>query len=315
LATNTIQRLIKNGNPIAGIAPLIGHEGPPGNEFPFYTIIWPKVIRGRDWRAALLEVDARSGLITHLELWDPGVFDFQLAQQISNRVSTPEPPTPSLWQLQHDPPLHRVQPFPATNDVVAGIKSWLWLCQRLGANPGGQANLESVWWDMSFRCTNRETIPFYTASSVTFSNGQHVYCHDGLAFSWFAPDACFTGFWEHMSPEDRDCFKGKVSLHWEDLAKNLEKVLVEKVGIPKALMVLFQAEEHIHRAEFGTFDVKRTVISWRNWPRNAHRFVSVDETRLAFTAEFDLETGELKSIWFQDEEFVPALRAAESKAN
>ena len=42
------------------------------------------------------------------------------------------------------------------------------------------------------------------------------------------------------------------------------------------------------------------VVGWRNWPRNAGREVSVDETILAFEAEFDVETGELKWINFHD---------------
>ena len=52
-------------------------------------------------------------------------------------------------------------------------------------------------------------------------------------------------------------------------------------------------------------------MGWRNWPRNAGREVSVDETILAFEAEFDVETGELKWINFHDRNFVSALRLAQ----
>src|SRR5262249_35820353 len=108
-------------------------------------------------------------------------------------------------------------------------------------------------------------------------------------------------------------FKGKVLKNWEDLAKGLEEKLIARAGVPKQLLDPFIPQIHINKVELGKETTKRVVVGWRNWPRNANRTVYVEETILAFRAEFDVESGELKWLNFHDPQFIGALRQAQSE--
>jgi hypothetical protein len=117
-----------------------------------------------------------------------------------------------------------------------------------------------------------------------------------------------------MTPEDRAQFHGRAAKRWEDLAKQLENTLVAGLGIPKQFLAPFSPSPELNKLDPGEEGTKRTVVAWRNWPRNANRFVSIDETTRAFAAEFDVETGELKWINLNSPAFIAALRMAQSVA-
>jgi len=263
---------------------------------------------------AFVEIDARNGTITYLTLRDRAFCDYAMAQVISNRVYTAPPRPPSVWQLQFQAPGVRVKPCPTTNEVLSAIGSWLWLCQRLGVDPGAQTNLDSVFWPKTVVYTNEEISRAAAVCQVNFSNHACFESINGVVFSLFASNACFFGFYQQMSPEDLAQFNGKIIKRWEDLAKDLERVLVEKVGIPRALLEPFSPELDVRIAPTEGRSIKRVVVGWRNWPRNAHRFVDVSETANALSVEFDLETGELKWISFEDPRFIGALRLAQSRS-
>jgi hypothetical protein len=319
LATTTVRHLAKQGNPIAGIQPKVIRPGNGSDPIPFYWIRWPNTNQATFGLAppdvAFIEIDAREGLITFLDLRAKGFHDYGLAAQISNRVHAPDPQPqgPSRWELQHRSPLKRVQSWSSTNEVIRAIGNWLALCQKLGVDPGSQTNVASVDWSRTFSYTNNELSRTIPTCQIVFSNGVIFESISGIAFSHFASDSCFSGSWEYMSVQERQRFKGKILKDWEGLAKDLERVLVHNVGIPKQLMTAYSAGQEIGRPKKGEETIARTVLAWRNWPRNAHRFVAVEETTLALQAEFDLETGELKWISFHDPHFIGSLRLAQSK--
>ncbi len=306
LAERTIGKLIKRPELIAHIVPRIrsASEG-----IPFYWISWSNTNSRLMNLSAFLEIDARSGLITYAELNDPAFFDPQIAQQISNRVYKPDVTGPSQWSQQRKPPLKQLYAKPGTNDLVEAIISWKQFCQKLKLNPGAETEVASVNWGRSFTYTNNSLSSASPVLQVMFNNGTCFESIAGVAFSHYSPDACYTGFWQSMSRGEADRFRGKILKRWQDLAKELEKVLVERVGVPKRLMESFTPNTEINSTTVGTEGIKRVVIGWRNWPRD--RDGSEDQTVLAFEAEFDVESGELKWINFHDRDFVEALRVAQ----
>src|SRR5205823_5469039 len=154
--------------------------------------------------AAFLEMDARNGRITFLELNDKSFHDGALSQEISNRVYTALPARPSRWAMRNSAPLKRVLPYPTTNQVVEGITAWLKLCRSLAVDPGPETNLASVFWPQTFTYTNGEISLTSAACQIHFNNGTAFECINGVAFSHFASDACFTGSWQSMTREERE---------------------------------------------------------------------------------------------------------------
>src|SRR5438128_2155971 len=76
LATKVVRRLAKAGDPILSARPSVRRAGDPDDEMPFYWITWPKTnSSGRRDYSAFVEVDARSGFVTYLEMLDQAFFN------------------------------------------------------------------------------------------------------------------------------------------------------------------------------------------------------------------------------------------------
>src|SRR6267154_448905 len=119
LATRTIERLARTTNPIANIRPTVKPvDKVDGREIPFYVITWPKpYYRPGFGYFAGIEIDARSGQITHLELHDAAFCDYALAQRIRDSVNIPEPPRPPSERGPVAPKRRtRLFPCPTTNE-------------------------------------------------------------------------------------------------------------------------------------------------------------------------------------------------------
>lgn len=312
LAVKTVERLAKGRNPVASLEPCFSDA--TDSNAPFYHIEWNGTNdRGERTIPAFLEIDGRKGKVTYLMLSDKAFSDFPLAQVISNKVYTPPPRRPSDWARQFEAPLKRVEPYPTTNEVLEGINSWLRLCRKLGVDPGNQTNLESVFWPTSMVYDDPGLSRAAHVCKVQFSNHTAFSSISGVAFSHDAHDACFVGFFERMSREDRAQFRGKINYRWEDLAKGLEQVLVERVGIPRGLLSDWVPELYVQDPrKFDGLPLKRVVIGWRNrWNDSSNE--EIVGANYAFQAEFDLGSGELKWIAFQDPRFVGALRVAQER--
>jgi len=103
LATNTFYRLGKNGNPLANAVPFLKDGGEfNGQTIPFYQIFLHKTNNGITG-AGDIEIDARKRQVVsmHLSHWD--FYDDRMAQQISNRVYTPDPRPPPPERIMRIP--------------------------------------------------------------------------------------------------------------------------------------------------------------------------------------------------------------------
>ena len=86
VAEKSIRKLIKSGDPLVGLAPLIKSGGRYREQtIHFYEVSWPVKNEGAG-EAARIEIDARTGEVTSLILWDLGFRDQTFAQQLSRAV-------------------------------------------------------------------------------------------------------------------------------------------------------------------------------------------------------------------------------------
>jgi hypothetical protein len=308
-AAKAISSLATGGNPVASITPRLRIPGKPEENIPFYWITWPTTnSRGHPDFVAFVEVDARSGLTTFVELRDERFSNKALAERAKKADEHPPRVGPSRWALRLQAPLQRVVPYPTTNQVLEAIAGWLQLCSRLGLEPGTQTNIDAVFWPRTAIYTEEAISKTDPICQVQFTNGTFFEAVGGVALGHYAADSCFTGYWQEMTPEERAPFKGRVLVSWRDLAKGLEGRLINNLGIPRKMLSPFTAGPELKDTPVGAEGIKRVVVGWRNWPKKSNRFVSIDETRLAFAAEFDTETGDLKWINFRDPDFIAALR-------
>jgi hypothetical protein len=314
IAATALQRLIKTKDPLLSETngvPKVEHAGfYHGSQIPFYSIVWPRISRGPS-RGADVEIDGRTGTIVFIHLWDMAFRDPVYAAKIKDTVYT-EPPKPPPAE-----PVSLVRKFhlpqPTTNYVQGAISNWMAFCGKLGVDPGTQTNIADVNWDRTWLYTNAANSETAPVCQIRFRNGACFESIGSTVFSDFAADACYTGFYGERPRVEWSRFTGKIVKRQEDLVKDLETVITEKLGIPKSVLAPFSAPrphkpDEIADETGAIKTIKRVPLEWRNWPLHAGRTVWISETRLAFSAEFDLETGELKWISFHDPQFIEILR-------
>ena len=170
--------------------------------------------------------------------------------------------------------------------------------------------MQSIDWDETWAVPDGILSDTVAVCKVQFTNGAGLMAFEGTVFGASSPDCCYDGSESRRQEPEWDRFRGRILKNPEDIAKKLERALIEKVGLPAEELRQFTHDPFSRAPEVGTTDLKRMVALWRTWPPNPGRAVSVDETRLGFVAEFDLETGQVKSISFYD----PALRRALARA-
>jgi hypothetical protein len=196
--------------------------------------------------------------------------------------------------------------MPTTNEVVQAIPSWLWLTERLGIDHGSEESIAEINWERTCTFTNN---PILSETDVPchieFTSGVSFFALRGVALGHRAADCCFSGHSEPLTPEQRAVFRGSVNHHWQDLAKALERTLIEKLEIPKQCLDPYVPHPQSGTGEFGkVVPNKRFLVLW-SYP---HQW-----ERQGFRAEFDLETGEIKDIGFTDHEIIRALARAQGK--
>jgi len=93
LADRTVRGLVKNGDPLKGITPIIKSAKPcDGKTVPYYDIKWPDPAAPHLFYKARVQVNARTGYIVSLSADGEGFRDPVYFQEISNRVyKTPFP--------------------------------------------------------------------------------------------------------------------------------------------------------------------------------------------------------------------------------
>src|SRR5438876_619504 len=92
LAVKALWGLTKGSSPVIHSPPSIRPADTHGEQAPFYWLTWPLADPENPRAvAASMEVDARSGLITFLELHDKSFADLSVAREITHRPYSPDP--------------------------------------------------------------------------------------------------------------------------------------------------------------------------------------------------------------------------------
>ncbi|HVV73959.1 MAG TPA: hypothetical protein VHI52_21070 [Verrucomicrobiae bacterium] len=321
IASNVLQRFIKPGFALRKAIPRIHQAGvydwlPPSQQhpMPFYEVEWPSV---SDCPCgAIVDIDGRNGKVVQLFLCDIAYSDFARAEKIKSQVYHPEAdqrPKPvretyiAMMQKHHYPP-------PTEAYAREAIPKWLSFCRKIGCDPGSQTNVSDIRWDASWVHTNLLTGP--PVCEIRFKNGVYFHSIQGVTLSHYCADACFTGLWGERPRQEWAPWWAKCTKDWKDwkaLAKALEPVLVEQLGIPKELLARYHPMPGVKPPEPGKWGYTRLLVQWRDFPLVGE--VAVSDTKLGFQAEFDLQTGALKWLSFfpgEDPRFRDALRAAAS---
>jgi hypothetical protein len=144
---------------------------------------------------------------------------------------------------------------------------------------------------------------------VEFRNGANFCAVHGVALNHSAPDAYFVGDQGRFTREQMMAFRGKVNRHWEQLAKDLEELIVDRLGIPKKFLAPYTLRHPYRVPEVGSVGFKRVCLRWSDLRRQDIRGSDL----LGFGAEYDLETGELKDIGFSDADIVESLGRAQGR--
>lgn len=294
MATNILQRLAKTGNPVAMVKPTV--KGTRYKELPFFLINWPNTNLMNYGGLATVEIDACKGRAVYVQVWTKEYYDLTLAQEISNRVYTPESPQfpREAYRLTSDV----LQGKPTTNLIQTLIPKWLNFCEKLDLNPGAQTSVADVDWEATFKSVSPPSLPAGTLYKIQFRNGAAFNCINETVFAHACSDASFIGAWAEKSPDYWKAFVGTPSNTWETLAARLNMRLVEKLGVSNAYLKRFTPTPYT----LGDGGVSRCVVRW--YETKSIGKMPQDSIKTALSAEFDLATGQIKNLMFDDWELL-----------
>lgn len=294
LAYSIIRALAKGTNPAARAKPII--KTAQAKDFPFYLINWPNTNAHNYGGFASVEIDARRARPVFVQLWSPEYYDVALAGQISNRVYTAETkPAPSKQDSVSQDDL-RWKPDVATMKSL--IPKWLRFCDNLGLAPGPQTNLDYVDWKQTFKAEAPAPLPPGTLYKIVFKNGAAFETVNETVFGHNGFDASFVGAWADKPNEYWKSFTGPAVYTWAQLAAQLNSRLNAKLGISKAYLNRFAPTAYT----VGTNGMSRCTVNWYDTKSSAVK--SPVSAPIAIAAEFDLASGEIKSVTFFDFELL-----------
>lgn len=312
LATNTLEKLVRNRQMMTNTRPRLSPaQYFHGQKMPFYWITWPKTNPPERFGYpyyAFVEIDGRKGLITYLDLPDEAFANRPLGDRIQAEVYKPDP-LPPVVRGKPRPPK---PPCLSTNEAAGLIANWLSFCHRLGIEPGARTSVDSINWEGTFISTDATLCATSPEVVVRFQNGPCFESIGGTVFAHWDADALFGDGYAYRSAEQWRHFRGKIILDWHPLAHNLEKVLIQRFGVPESLLGRFSPIPEHKPPELGTYAIERLLVDWRDFPKT-NGFVSIEETKSAFEAEFDLQTGRIKCFDVHDRAFFEAMAHSSSK--
>jgi hypothetical protein len=319
LATATLRRLTVHGDPLTSRPLVVQPAGMiGGHPLPYYTLTWVDTNHFSGY-VAQVEVDARGGWITSMDLTATNFHDYALAARIAQRVykKAPSRPRPAPQ------PRKRRWRCPSRTQVVQTLSAWLKVCRQMGVDPGNQTNVIDVDWEWSDYVTNWPTYLGRPVCDIALKNKSEIESMGGGVFIWTAWDQCYGEGWEDRDYPDWRPFVGKIAYRWQDLAKRFEDTLIEKCGFPATIRTQYQAIPGPWRQGNGRppADPYKTIRmrgsadgkTWTGLPRIGDRVIAraivgwyklplkypVDlDQRLAWRVEFDLRTGEVKMFDF-----------------
>lgn len=301
VAAGVVSRLVKNGLPRTNGPPRLTPAGSlKGAVIPFYGVSWPSTNSVFGY-AALVEVDARSGEITYLNLTDPCFRDHTLAIHISNRVCHVDSGTGPT------PPTARSRPAPPRTAAVECIVNCSEVCRKLGMRSDSGIDLEGIDWDRSCVYSNKSLSPVEPVYQIDFKNGAKLQSLGSAIISFSMKDKYYTV--EHLKKRagNMDQFSGTVRKRWQDLASDFESNLKTRFGFGAQDLLPFQPGPSVgdYEAVVGSRTITRVVVVWRQWPSRSPpsdggSFLPVSEAKVGFAVEFDTGTGDTKGFAFYD---------------
>lgn len=260
-------------------------------ERPFYLLTWHRSdLLGE---GAQIEIDARRGEVVSLLLDDPAFPNPTFAQQISNRVYKPEPATVKAREPVRPKGIRRdLYPLPTTNQVLKAIGGWLKFCRAFGIDHGGETNLSDINWDESMIVPNPELSPLTNVCQIAFRNGTAFQALNGTAISSLGPDVIAMGI--------RGLYRGTNYIadytptkNWKELAAKFETLVVARAGVPRPFLENYHAVldygDGIH------FNYKHCLVDWCKKGPEYENMIPY-ERPMAMSAEFDLDTGQIKGL-------------------
>jgi hypothetical protein len=319
LAEQVVRRLARRGDPIAGRLGKVDRlrDWNTGAFMPFYRVTWPNSSPDEPLSPADIEIDARNGQIVSVWLGGFTFYDLAFSWEMRKRAYIPDPLDRIKPEAVEDGTLAALRPF--TKEMFQAIKNLSRVCERLEAKPLTSTNLTEIDWKNTCVYTNDWIAPNTIVSRVAFTNGSWLDAVGTTACDVFAADACYVDEWWTRTPEQWFIFDGKINYSWEKLTQDLEAKLRTRLHISQKLLARYGRRlRNTSIVPLGETGLKRILVDWTNGaPQKVEYRANTAwawQNHIGYSAEFDVESGELKSIRFRDPELIEALRDAQSLA-
>lgn len=291
VASGTLMRLAKTANPTRSRPPLVQcpSVGQNASPIPLYRFDW-RVSSDSSRSLAEIAIDARNGHVVSLSLTDPAFCDIAQERQIRGSVYTAEPRT----NLPRPPLDRRRFAIPSTNEVQMGLSNCMRLCEKLGLRVAANMTLSGVSWERTYVYTNH--LLSERVCQVHLISGASFEFIGSTAVSYQTDDACYVRAWDTKSGEEWQRFRGRVSRRWSDLARNLENDIAREFNVSKAALSRLRPVDAYGSPELGKEGIVRCVVRWLEGEEDKRLAGTGLEPGGVFSAEFDLQSGELKYI-------------------
>ena len=314
LAADTIQRLAGAHNLLTNVVPVMRAAGEyRGQPIPLYRVNWANP-EAPLRRLASMEIDARTGEIVGVDLFSRGFRDEEAARKITEQVYTPEQAQPArqrMAETYNGPP-------PTTNQAVETIANWLLVCRKLGMNPGSQTNLADVDWERCSIGTNRAGGILTPVCCVHLKNGNGFTSLNGGVIGFVPSDMYWGPTWGIRSKADKERFYGTITRHWEDLARNFRRLLIQNFGFREKDLAPLDPVPTYGPGEVGAEGVNTRVnVVFGRFPRRDGKLPQqaayCDASCYAIMVEFDLNSGEIKGFGFVDRKLMNLFAKSQTR--
>jgi hypothetical protein len=199
-------------------------------------------------------------------------------------------------------------PKPSKTEILELIPKWLDFCRRFDLDPGPQTNIANVDWIETVVWTNENVLEHGTLMKIQFQNGTIFESVNGKIFGHFSGDAAFVGAWAERPGEYWTNYAGNLQFRWEDLAKRLNTLLTQKGPMAQSRLEKFTPTLYVQ----GRGGMARCLVRWCDSEENRNMSVSLEDIKTALLAEFDLGTGQTKTLRFDDPELWKSVNDASS---
>ncbi len=266
IAEKALRKLAKRGNPLENGPPKVQQASEyRGRQIPFFRVSWPKA--GPGDAVAQVEIDGRTGRIVCLDLRGDGFTDLALDEEIRKRVNAPEvTPTPKRQ------PYWLNYPKPTSEEAVKAIDGWLAFCKVLRLDPGAQTNLADIDWSSSWlaqtpsRSLWSNGVCVAQACHIRFKSGACFDSAGGVASSYFSADGAFYLGNDYRPSGAWGPFEGTPTKKWQDLAKELEARIIERLGTPRSFIERLRTRRKSPAEDPPGHPVRRAFVVWRMLP-------------------------------------------------